>query len=197
MGIRGEMRHEELLNAALELFAANGYETTSTRSVAERTGVTEAVLFQHFPTKRDLFLAVLDKFGPEQLIRLPVEELDALPFAEALTQQITAFLDASWENRQWLHVLFHSVKREPEAAEELCRQYQSVREGVRRLMERRAARGEVRPEMIDAAQMVLGFTMRGFNVQSWHNPSDHREQDRDEFVHSLVSVVAGGVMVKQ
>lgn len=196
MGPRGLKRHEELLNAALELFGANGYEATSTRSVAEHTGVTEAVLFQHFPTKRDLFLAVLDKAGPAQLIRLPVEELDGLPLKEALAQQIVTFLDASWDNRQWLHVLFHTAKREPEAGQELRRQYEAVREGVRRLLERRAALGEVRPETTEAALMTVHFAMRGFNARSWHNPSEYREQDRDEFVRSLVSVVADGVAVR-
>lgn len=196
MGPRGQKRHDELLNAALELFGANGYESTSTRSVAEHTGVTEAVLFQHFPTKRDLFLAVLERFGPAQLIRLPVEELDALPLKEALAQQITVFLDASWENRHWLHVLFHTAKREPEAGQELRRQYESVREGVRRLLERRAERGEMRQEMTEAALMTVHFAMRGFNARSWHSPSEHREQDRDEFVASLAAVVTEGVAVR-
>lgn len=193
MGPRGQKRHDELLQAALELFAANGYDGASTRSIAEQTGVTEAVLFKHFPTKRDLFLAVLDRFGPAQLIRLPVDELDALPFREALQRQVQTFLDQSYENRQWLHVIFHTAKREPEAGLELRRQYESVRESVRRLLLLRAERGEVRAELVEPALQTIHFAMRGFNMHAWHQSSEQREQDREIFVSSLAQVVAEGI----
>jgi len=45
----------ELLAAAQELFAERGYARTSTREIAERAGVIEALLFRHFNTKSELF----------------------------------------------------------------------------------------------------------------------------------------------
>jgi AcrR family transcriptional regulator len=193
MGPRGLKRREELLQAALDLFAANGYEATSTRSIAEQTGVTEAVLFKHFASKQELFLAVLQRFGPENLLRLPVEELDELPLAEALARQVEAFLESSRAHRPWLHALFHTAKHEAAAGEELKRQFQSVHEGVRRLLERRVARGEVRPEMVEPGQQIISLAMRGFNMRSWHHASDNWEQNRDTFVKGLIAVVMGGI----
>ncbi len=45
--------------AALELFAARGYEQTSLREIAERVGLTKASLYYHFPSKQDLLLAII------------------------------------------------------------------------------------------------------------------------------------------
>jgi AcrR family transcriptional regulator len=195
MGPRGLQRREQLLQAALELFAENGYEGTCTRHVAERTGVTEAVLFKHFPTKQDLFQAVLQRFGPEQVIRLPQEELSSLPFAEALERQVRAFLDASWEHRCLLHTLFHTARREPNAAEELRRQYEEVRAAVRWLLAERARRGEVRSEMTDAAMQIIALSMRAFMMQGRRKTDEEWRADSGLFVQNLVAVVTHGVAI--
>src|SRR5207247_1289908 len=52
-----------MLEAARELFAENGFAGTRTRDIAERAGVTEQLLFNHFGSKDELFAAaVLDPF---------------------------------------------------------------------------------------------------------------------------------------
>jgi AcrR family transcriptional regulator len=53
-----------LLNAALALFAARGYEGTSVRAVARAAGLSESGLYAHFASKRALFEAVLARLGP-------------------------------------------------------------------------------------------------------------------------------------
>jgi AcrR family transcriptional regulator len=56
----GEVR-ELVLEAARELFSSHGYPTTSTKRIAERAGVAEALLFRHFGSKAQLFReAVVD-----------------------------------------------------------------------------------------------------------------------------------------
>ena len=53
-------RREQLLAVALDVFAREGYHQTSMNDVAEAAGITKPVLYQHFPSKLDLYLAVLD-----------------------------------------------------------------------------------------------------------------------------------------
>lgn len=52
-------RKGEILSAAAGVFADEGYETGSMRSIAARVGVTEPALYRHFPGKEELFIAVL------------------------------------------------------------------------------------------------------------------------------------------
>ena len=53
-------RRAQLLDSALEVFVAHGYHSAAMDDIAERAGVSKPVLYQHFPGKLDLYLALLD-----------------------------------------------------------------------------------------------------------------------------------------
>ena len=54
-------RREQLLGAAQEVFVAQGYHSAAMDDIAERAGVSKPVLYQHFPGKLELYLALLDQ----------------------------------------------------------------------------------------------------------------------------------------
>jgi len=56
-------RREQLLAVALTVFARQGFHDTAMTDVAEAAGVTKPVLYQHFSSKRELYLALLDDVG--------------------------------------------------------------------------------------------------------------------------------------
>ena len=58
---RGRATREQLLDVAEALFAANGYEDTSTEAVLREAGVSRGSLYHHFPSKDALFYAVLEQ----------------------------------------------------------------------------------------------------------------------------------------
>ena len=53
-------RRAQLLAAALEVFTVAGYHSAAMDEIADRAKVSKPVLYQHFPSKLDLYLAVLD-----------------------------------------------------------------------------------------------------------------------------------------
>jgi AcrR family transcriptional regulator len=54
-------RRAQLLGAALEVFVAQGYHAAAMDDIAERAGVSKPVLYQHFPGKLELYLALLEQ----------------------------------------------------------------------------------------------------------------------------------------
>src|SRR5277367_3930670 len=54
-------RRRQLLDAALEVFVTRGYHAAAMDEIAERAGVSKPVLYQHFPGKLELYLALLDE----------------------------------------------------------------------------------------------------------------------------------------
>ena len=60
-------RRQQLVETALDLFAAKGLHGTSMDDIAEAAGVTKPVLYQHFRSKRALFLELLDQVGQHLL----------------------------------------------------------------------------------------------------------------------------------
>lgn len=56
----GPTARAEILDAAAELFTTRGFSPTSTRSIAEAVGIRQASLYNHFATKNDILVALLE-----------------------------------------------------------------------------------------------------------------------------------------
>jgi AcrR family transcriptional regulator len=63
-------RRAQLLAAAQDVFAANGYHAAAMDEIAERAGVSKPVLYQHFPGKLELYLALLEIHVDELIMRV-------------------------------------------------------------------------------------------------------------------------------
>ena len=55
-----DQRRAQLLDAANEVFTSRGYHAAAMDDIADRAGVSKPVLYQHFPGKMDLYLALLE-----------------------------------------------------------------------------------------------------------------------------------------
>ena len=113
-------RRQQLLEVALEAFASQGFHLTSMYELAEQAGVTKPVLYQHFGSKRDLYLEVLRAVGG----RMVTDVGKAIADAEGPRQQVEAgflayFLWVARE-RHGFEVLFAGdTRRDPEFLAEL------------------------------------------------------------------------------
>jgi AcrR family transcriptional regulator len=86
-------RRKQLLAAAQEVFVANGYHAAAMDDIAERAGVSKPVLYQHFPGKLELYLALLDT----QAERLSAAVHDALARTDDNRMRIHGVLTAYYE----------------------------------------------------------------------------------------------------
>src|SRR6266487_3568008 len=83
-------RRIQLLGAAQEVFVAQGYHAAAMDDIAERAGVSKPVLYQHFPGKLDLYLALLDQHA-ESLVQAV---RNALAQTTDNKQRVAATMDA-------------------------------------------------------------------------------------------------------
>lgn len=81
-------RRRQLLGAAQQVFVARGYHAAAMDEIAERAGVSKPVLYQHFPGKLELYLALLDEHADE------------------LIRQVRAALASTTENKQRVAATF-------------------------------------------------------------------------------------------
>jgi AcrR family transcriptional regulator len=79
------VRRRQLLAAAQQVFVAHGYHAAAMDDIAEAAGVSKPVLYQHFPGKLELYLALLDTQ------------------AQALAKAVHEALDATTDNRERVH----------------------------------------------------------------------------------------------
>lgn len=85
---------EAILEAALEVFAEEGYEGASTRRIAAAAGIEPGHLAYYFPTKRLLWQAVIEAFARdgEGVLRAALEQLGGRPARDVLPAMLTALL---------------------------------------------------------------------------------------------------------
>ena len=116
-------RRKQLLAAAQEVFVAQGYHAAAMDDIAERAGVSKPVLYQHFPGKLELYLALLDKH------------------CDAIVAQVQAAMEATNDNKERVRgaveAYFDFVDHESEAFrlvfESDLRNEPAVRERVERV----------------------------------------------------------------
>lgn len=83
-------RRAQLLGAAREAFVQQGYHAAGMDTIAELAGVSKPVLYQHFPGKLELYLAVLDEIS------------------ERLITSVRAALASTHENKRRVHATFEA-----------------------------------------------------------------------------------------
>jgi AcrR family transcriptional regulator len=86
-------RRKQLLGAAREVFVAQGYHSAAMDEIAERAGVSKPVLYQHFPGKLELYLALLD----ESVAELVGAVSDALASTTDNRQRVPATFSAFFD----------------------------------------------------------------------------------------------------
>jgi TetR/AcrR family transcriptional regulator len=92
---RKEARPEELLSAALELFVEKGFAATRTEEVAQLAGVSKGTLFIYFPSKEELFKAVVR----ENIVRPQTEGAQEIARFEGSSAELLAYLMIEWWRR--------------------------------------------------------------------------------------------------
>lgn len=107
-----EGRRDQLIQVAIDLFAKNGFDGTTTKSIAAKAGVSEAIIFRHFATKDDLYTAILDHKGHESGVEAWLEEIRACAERnddEALFRSLAEkILESYRRDPQFQRLMFYS-----------------------------------------------------------------------------------------
>ena len=115
-----EQRREQLLGTALRVFSDGGYHATSMDEIAAAAGVSKPVLYQHFPGKRDLFLALVEHTLRELSARLEESLSDADTHRDRVRNVIVTHFDFVYHHPQAHRLVFSAdVMSFPEVATQL------------------------------------------------------------------------------
>lgn len=128
-------RRKQLLGAAQEVFVAQGYHAAAMDDIAERAGVSKPVLYQHFPGKLELYLALVDQYA-DDLVRNVRDALatttDNRKRVQACVAAYFDFVDGDGSAREGaFRLLFESdLRSEPAVRERMERMTQECNEAI-------------------------------------------------------------------
>jgi TetR/AcrR family transcriptional regulator len=200
---RKEARPGELLDAALDLFVEKGFAATRSEEVALRAGVSKGTLFLYFPTKEELFKAVVRENMSGRFAEWQ-EEFDAF---EGSTADLVRYCMRVWWQRIGAtrasgitKLMISEARNFPELA--AFYQQEVIRPGmqlIRRILQRGVDRGEFRP--LDIEHAVFGIVAPMiFLIMMKHSlgacaPQDY-PLDPHRYVETQIDLLLSGLCVR-
>jgi AcrR family transcriptional regulator len=103
------LRREAILAAAEEVFARRGYHGAALDDIAQAAGISKALIYEHFASKRELHASLVNAHVEEIFQRLEASAAPGQPGEERLRQGIDAFLSFVEEHREAWRALFRDA----------------------------------------------------------------------------------------
>lgn len=195
-GERGDERRQRILRAALELFAAQGYDGTTADTIAARAGVAKGLIFHHFGTKAALYVATV-RAASERIVAHFFRDVE--PPAADLFQRMSDWslrkLQVFKDHADLYRLVLDAVTRPPEAARSMLDQYLRqattanwvvVLEGV----DTTPFRPEVPPSRALELVMLVLDTLSDRQLEELAGKTDHGLQGLEELLDEANTYLA-------
>ncbi len=185
-GSRSGATREKILDAALTLFARNGFDATATKDIAERAGVPNGLIFYHFSTKEELLdtlvqeRSVLNDLAP---LLESIQRDDPRTMLEAIGRDFYTLL---LKHREMVQLLL----REMHSERQIARRFREMRETgigmVAGLLDGHVKNGQLEP--VDTLALARLF-MSGVVLTAIADRPDQPE----EYIRASVDIVLRGI----
>jgi len=132
-----QARRKQLLSAAQAVFVASGYHAAAMDDIAERAGVSKPVLYQHFPSKLELYLALLDQHAEALVARVHEALESTTDNHQRVAASVQAYFDfvdgAGTPGEGAFRLVFESdLRNEPAVGERVTRMTQECVDAIAR-----------------------------------------------------------------
>ncbi len=190
-------RRQDILAAAMELFAKNGFRGTTTRDLAAQAGVNEAIIFRHFNNKEELYSAILEQKAWEKNRDAPIEELERLARDsddEKFFQTLgAAFLERHANDTTFMRLLLFSAL-EGHQLSDMFVASMTARNPIANYIQKRIDEGAFKPmDPHLAARGLFGMFASFVLWQEIFGLKKTQPHDREEVVRTFVSIFLKGI----
>ena len=187
-----------ILQAAQRLFAAKGFEGTTTRDLAQIAGVAEGTLFRHFANKKAILVEVATSGWVDILTDL-LTELSEMGSYKAVAQVIRRRMCNLQKNADIMRVCFMEVQFHPDLRDRIQTEIiEKMTEVAEAFFQTAIDKGIYR--QMDAklgAKVFLGlFAIAGFSDHTLINPNAS-PQEMQKMAEGLADIFLNGVLAKE
>ncbi len=199
----GDERRLQILRVAVTLFSQQGFRGTTTKEIAQAAGVSEAMVFRHFATKKDLYDAILDHkacsggpIDPEQMVAEALARKDDHAVFEGLALGALKHHDLDPEFQR---LLLHSALEQHELAqmffETFVRRVYEFLGGYLRTRQRDGAIIKVDPAIVVRA--FIGMVMhQSLNNNLWDPQRRLLNISNELAAKQFTDILLNGISVK-
>lgn len=200
---KSEKSRRAVLDAALQLFASQGYRATTMREIAEQAGVSTGNVYHHFPDKERIFRALIDEyFAIADTNRFPFRRaLGTLAdFPDNLEQLGFAARESIRQYRDYNLLIYVDVIEF--GGTHIQKFYGEMSERYTRMMEEQGSleeiRGKLRPSVSPTSALLLTTRMffNYFSVEILFGVHAPFGKDHREVVEEIADIIRNGVCAR-
>ncbi|HZQ23873.1 MAG TPA: TetR/AcrR family transcriptional regulator [Terriglobales bacterium] len=197
MRLPAKDRRAQLIDAAMRLFASQGFDGTTTREIAEAAAVNEAIIFRHFATKEDLYWAVVSSQveaagRTEKMRQHLLSERDPGKVLAAIAESL---LERSEADAELTRLLLFSALRNRELTDNFFRTYMAATyELLAEYFRKMVKRGYFRKmDPLIAARGFIGMISNHILVQELFGGSRYQQASPRVVGRQLADIWLNGV----
>ncbi len=183
-----QARRQQLLGAAQEVFVAQGYHNAAMDDIADRAGVSKPVLYQHFPSKLELYLALLDEHADDLVAKVRQALDTTTDNRKRVSASVAAYFDFVTGDGEAYRLVFESdLRNDPAVRERVERMTSQCVEAIARTIAQDTGAGEE-----EALLLSVGLTGLAEVGARWWLASEGKV-DRDRAVELLARLSWRGI----
>jgi AcrR family transcriptional regulator len=193
-------RRQQIMQVAMDLFARQGFNGTTTRQIADQAGVNEAIVFRHFPRKEDLYWSVIEsKCRPgERRKRLEHQLQDGGDDRHILADIAEDILRRNWADPGMSRLLFFSALENHRLSHRFFRTYIAERyEALEQFIRGRIRAGVFRRvNPLLAARGFLGMVVYHFLIQELFGGKRYQKFQPRQVAATLTDIWLEGMLAR-
>jgi TetR/AcrR family transcriptional regulator len=193
-------KRREIINAALQVFAAVGYEKATIKQIAGEAGLsTPSLLYWYFKDKEEIFQAVLGEASPLIGMAANPENLGSRPPEEVLPVIAKTFLD-TYDNPELvklMRIIISEAALKPEAGKFFARQGMiPVLDFLVDYLRKQVGLGKLRPhDFQSVARSFMGTLVTYLLSREIFIPLRENLPEKEHYIQELVDIFLGGLRV--
>jgi len=195
---RGPHTRQQILDASLRLFSERGFARTTVRDIARQAGITDAAIYYHFESKRELLEALVEERGFLNSLQNLERVTADLPLSETVLWMARGAINLMDDNRDFLRLIIMEGLGGDEAALEQYRRLIDLWENALSVvLERYVQKGELDAAAVPSlARQIIYIILMAFedNLLGRHTAAGASPEERRESQAGFVNEALRAVL---
>ena len=198
--LTGNERREQIIRTATELFSRVGFRGATMRQLAERAGISEAMIYHHFPSKEALYDAMLqDKLEKSKHLFYPEEAANAGKDRAVLDTIIGNFLREGRRDTSFMRMMLYSALEGHEFATKVVNgPLQKFFQFLGSYLEKRMGNGTMKAIGGEvAARLLIGMAYHATLLREIYHDPGIQDVDTEDLKNIIVDLFFHGISASE
>ncbi|WP_249870780.1 TetR/AcrR family transcriptional regulator [Oceanobacillus saliphilus] len=186
---------EKILQAALDLMQAKGFDSVTTKEIAEEAGVSEMTIYRHFRTKKGVLEAAINKYSYVPCFQHLFEEKINWNIEQDLELFSTSYLELMKRNKPIFLISIHERTTMPEIYELISKNTLELKSYLSTYLANMHEKGLIQIQDAEMQATVYLTTLYGYfsSIATWEN--HFLFDQKDIFIKTLIQSFCNGVRI--